>query len=1064
MKVASKSLKSFANLMSVALVASLLVLSPTSPSMQADASVQPLKFIAVSAGDYHTVAIDSDGNLYSWGKNDVGQLGDGTTASRSVPGLVSSANLGGRTFSSIASGPSFNVAIASDGTLYSWGENNRGQLGTGDTLSRLEPVAVSTGITFSQISLGQGFSVGLTSEGVAYSWGYNIWGQLGDGTFVQKVTPTPVDTSNQPGLTFSSIAAGGGFTVAIGHDGNVYAWGLNSSGAVGDGTNINRAVPTATQTQSPQLTFSHVSAGSGQAFAIASTGQLFGWGANDQGQLGDGSKLNRNTPVAIDAGRNYVSVAAGHRFTNAISADGYIFGWGFNFPSIGDGTTNPALSPVAASTQSTLATTFSLITNGNGIHSYHTLALDFEGRLYGWGINEFGQLGDGTTTNALLPTRFPDYFAGPVASIDSATAAPTSVAVSLSCGGSCGPGDNYNYVVSITPAGGSPSTVSGTANSAITTLNFTGLSPNVTHNIQASVTHNAQTSSTVSTSVTTPKPIATISATTVADTSATLTVGCTNCGAPPTSFTVSATPVSGGAAITSNTNVISGLQSETTYSFSVVVAFAGTTSDAVLWQGNPVMTLPFLPIISGVYPAALPLTGGTVTVTGANFGTSTELTLDGATLSFTIVSGTEMTFTAPSKTAGVFDLSITNQVGPFTLPSAITYVPGPSLISNSPVLATTNGGTIVTLTGTDLATTTQVNLGNTTVSFSVISATTVRFVTAATSAGVVDVGVVTVGGVDTLSNAIEFTTSALVPVVSSITPATGPVAGGTTVTVIGQFFSGSYSDSVSAAINGVSGSSLVLIDDSTLTFVTPAGTAGIFDVTVVTGGGLGAIPAAFTYTAAPPPAITGGGAGPTVVLSTPEITKFSTRELPTSGGEVRVEGRRLSGITDLTLGGIAVTIVSNTDTLMVFMVGAVPEGIWDLRLVADNGTLTFQQAITIVGEEDVMESTAGTLLGYTMTLRFAGNSRDLSDDQQTHAIAGLERFESADTIVCWGYTTAANPNAWAISHSTQRATAVCDLISEIRPDIKLFVRVRYGVPKFAAMRATMQFWELTETQ
>lgn len=653
---------------------------------------------------------------------------------------------------------------------------------------------------------------------------------------------------------------------------------------------------------------------------------------------------------------------------------------------------------------------------------------------------------------------------GPVAALTVSTLDPQSINFTLTCEGSCTGSSNYSYLVTATAPGGARLTISGNATATSTALVFTPLEPNVSHTIEASVTFNGQSSATLSSTVTTPKPIATISALSVADTSATLTVGCTNCAAAPSSFTVSATPVAGGAAITSNTNVIAGLQSETTYSFSVVVAFAGTTSDAVLWQGNPVMTLPFLPIISGVTPAALPLTGGTVTVTGANFATSTELTFDGATVSFTIVSGTEITFTAPNKTAGTFDLSITNQVGPFNLPSAITYVSGPSLSTNSPVLATTNGGTIVTLTGTDLATTTQVNVGSATVSFSVISNTNVRFVTAATSAGILDVGVLTVGGVDTLSNAIEFTTSALVPVVSSITPATGPVAGGTTVTVIGQFFSGSYSDSVSATINGVSGSSLVLIDDSTLTFVTPAGTAGVFDLTVVTGGGLGAIPAAFTYTAAPPPAITGGGAGPTVVLSTPEITKFSTRELPTSGGEVRVEGRRLSGITDLTLGGIAVTIVSNTDTLMVFMVGAVPEGIWDLRLVADNGTLTFQQAITIVGEEDLSESTAGTLLGYTMTLRFAGNSRDLSDDQQTHAIAGLERFESADTIVCWGYTTAANPNAWAISHATQRGTAVCDLVSEIRPDIKVFVGVRYGVPKFAAMRATMQFWELTETQ
>jgi hypothetical protein len=541
-------------------------------------------------------------------------------------------------------------------------------------------------------------------------------------------------------------------------------------------------------------------------------------------------------------------------------------------------------------------------------------------------------------------------------------------------------------------------------------------------------------------------------------------VGCTNCGASPTSFTVSATPVAGGAAINSNTSVISGLQSETTYSFSVVVAFAGTTSDIALWQDNPVQTLPFVPIISSVSPSQVPLTGGTITITGSNFSTSSLVMIGSTSSAFTVVSSTSMTVSAPQALAGSYVIAITNPAGTYTLPNAVTYVPGPSLSTNSPVLATTNGGTIVTLTGTDLATTTQVNVGSTTVSFSVITNTAIRFVTAATSAGIVDVGVVTVGGVDTLSNAIEFTTSALVPVVGSITPATGPIAGGTTVTITGQFFSGSYSDSVSAAINGVSGSSLVLIDDSTLTFVTPAGSAGAFDLTVVTGGGLGTLPAAFTYTAPPPPATTGGGAGPVVALTTPEITSFSTRELPTTGGEVRAEGRRLSGITDLTLGGIAVTIITNTDTLVVFMVGAVPEGIWDLRLVADNGTLTFQQAINVSATAVAKESIEGTLIGYTWTLRFTGNSRFFSDAQDQHLSSRMERFESAETVICWGYTTSLSPNDWAIAHATARAKSACDFAMANNSELKTVVRLRYGVEKDFAMRSALQFWELKRNQ
>ena len=646
---------------------------------------------------------------------------------------------------------------------------------------------------------------------------------------------------------------------------------------------------------------------------------------------------------------------------------------------------------------------------------------------------------------------------GPIVlSLASSNLTPTSVDLAFSCGGSCDPSASFDYVASITPAGGSATTETDTT-TGTATLSFNNLDPNVAHVISVTVAQGGLTSPAATLNVTTPKPFATISAISVLDTSATLTVGCTNCGAAPDSFTVSATPVAGGPAITSNTNVISSLSSETTYSFSVVIAFAGTTSDLLLWQDNPVMTLPLVPVVSSVSPAAVPLSGGAITVTGANFTTSSLLTLGGTSSAFTIVSGTEITFTAPSGTAGSFDLAITNPVGTFTLSSAITYVSGPSLTTNSPVLATTNGGTIVTLTGTDLATTNQVNVGSTTVSFSVVSDTVVRFTTAATAAGIVDIGVVTVGGADTLSSAIEFTTSALVPVIGAIAPTSGTTAGGTTITVTGQYFSGSYSDSVSAAINGISGSSIVLIDDSTLTFVSPPGAAATgLDVTIATGGGLGTLAGAFSYTA--PPAPSTPGSAPPVVINTPTITEFSTREISASGAEVTATGLRLENVSVLTLGGITVTIVANTSTSLTFTTGEMPVGIWDLRLVGSNGTLVFQQAIEVVEATAIVAESTGELLGYTWTLKFIGNSRSLHSAQREHLAGKLDEYSTAETIICWGYTTAENPNAWAIAHATQRAQAACDLALANNSEVRTVVRLRYGVEKSWAMRSALQFW------
>jgi hypothetical protein len=160
----------------------------------------------------------------------------------------------------------------------------------------------------------------------------------------------------------------------------------------------------------------------------------------------------------------------------------------------------------------------------------------------------------------------------------------------------------------------------------------------------------------------------------------------------------------------------------------------------------------------------------------------------------------------------------------------------------------------------------------------------------------------------------------------------------------------------------------------------------------------------------------------------------------------------------MTLGGIRVTIVSNTDTSVTFTVLEMPVGTWDLRLVGANGTLTFQQAITIVGQEVLLESTPGTMLGFTMTLRFTGNNRTLNVVQERNLTGRLDRFSTAETIICWGYTTAANPNAWAIAHATARAKAACDLAIGSDSALKSVVRLRYGVSKDFAMRAALQFW------
>lgn len=1044
----------------VILIASLLVIYPQAKHETSVASAQqPLTFISVATGNDHTLALSSEGLIYSWGRNNSGQLGDGTTSSRTLPGPVSRINSGELTFSALAASGETSYALANDGRVFAWGQNNNGQLGDGSTQNRSVPTPVSTSNTFSQIAAGSGFAIALTDQGVAWSWGFNTSGNLGDGTRTGRVNPVTVSTA----LTFSKIAAGGETAAGIAASGSLYAWGSNNWGGVGDNsTGIVRDEPTAVSTQSTGVrTFNDISVGLAFVLAASSDGSAFSWGLNLYGNLGDNSKTNRGSPVLVSSQISISKVAAGSRHSIAIDKNGSLLTWGANFSGqLGDGSfVSERLMPGSASTASSGALQFSKIVSAPTANGHHSFALSTDGKLFGWGDNSYGELGTGDTVSLRSPTPLPPVYPGPTATSTLISSDPHALLIGLSCSGACGDGNVFGYSIILSTPGQAALQEIGVSNQSSPSFPFTGLAANTAFTLEVSVTHNGQTSATVSSVVTTSKPTATISALSVADTSATLTVGCTNCGTAPDSFTVSATPVAGGPAITSNTNQISGLSSETTYSFSVVVAFAGTTSDVVLWQSNPVMTLPFVPIISAVSPPAVPLTGGSITVAGSNFTTSTELSLNGTTLSFTVVSGTQITFSAPSNTAGSYDLSITNPVGTYTLSNAITYVAGPTLVTNSPVLGTTNGGTIVTLTGTNLITTTQVNVGSTTVSFSVISNSVVRFVTAATSAGVVDIGVVTIGGAATLSSALEFTSSPLIPVVSSITPTSGPNSGGTLITVTGQYFSGSYSDSVSAAINGVSGSSVILIDDSTLTFVSPAGSAGAgLDVSVATGGGLGTLAGAFTYTAPPVP-VTAGSA-PTVVINTPTITEFSTREIPATGAEVTATGLRLENVSVLSLGGITVTMVSNTATSITFTTGEMPVGVWDLRLVASNGTLVFQQAIEVVEIQEITAQSSGELIGFAVTLRFTGNSRVLNDQQEGHLQRRLK--SEADTIICWGYTTAQNPNSWALAHANARAQAACDLAVESMPGVTSFVRLRYGIPKDLAMRTSVQFWRVVE--
>ena len=197
------------------------------------------RFVALTAGVYHTCGLTSLGAAYCWGDNETSQLGNGSTgfSTDTTPVAVS----GGLTFSALAAGSWHTCGLAGSGAAYCWGSNYGGQLGTGSTTDSSIPVAVSGGLTFSAVAAGGDHSCGLTSTGAAYCWGVNNSGQLGDGSITNRSTPVAVSG----GLTFSTLVAGIDHTCGLTSTKATYCWGDNQFGQLGNGSTTNSSVPVA---------------------------------------------------------------------------------------------------------------------------------------------------------------------------------------------------------------------------------------------------------------------------------------------------------------------------------------------------------------------------------------------------------------------------------------------------------------------------------------------------------------------------------------------------------------------------------------------------------------------------------------------------------------------------------------------------------------------------------------------------------------------------------------------------------------------------------------------------
>src|SRR5579884_3346311 len=299
-----------------------------------DASATPLGqttgftgAVGVSAGSRHSLALKEDGTVWGWGSNVDGQLGDG-------PGLATTISFPvqviGITAAAVAAGYGHSLAVDSDGTVWAWGRNGAGQLGDGTNIDRSAPERVTglSDVRASPVAIAAGLrhSLALKNDGTVWAWGDNSVGELGDGTTTDRNTPVQVSGLDN----VIGIAAGASHNLAVRSDGTVWAWGSNDMGQLGNGDTGGYSTKPI-QVSGGMTNARAVAAGLVHSLAVKDDGTVWAWGDNGTGQLGDGTTVSRTSPVQVSGGMVHATVAAaGSYFSLALKDDGTVWAWGDN--------------------------------------------------------------------------------------------------------------------------------------------------------------------------------------------------------------------------------------------------------------------------------------------------------------------------------------------------------------------------------------------------------------------------------------------------------------------------------------------------------------------------------------------------------------------------------------------------------------------------------------------------------------------------------------------------------------------------------------------------------------
>lgn len=339
--------------------------------------------------------------LFTYGDNQSGQLGDNTVVRKSSPIQTVT---GGVNWQQMACSGFLTVGatagVKTDGTLWNWGLNTNGNLGDNTTVSKSSPVqTVTFASNWKQVSISRHLSAAIKKDGTLWTWGIGTSGQLGDSTAVSKSSPVQTVAFN---TNWMQVSAGYYHIAAVKTDGTLWSWGLNANGQLGDGTTVNKSSPV--QTVTFDTTWQQVSCGYRFTVATKTDGTLWTWGRNGRGVLGDGTTVAKSSPVQTAAyGNNWrktIDCQSNFSYSSGgIKTDGTLWMWGRNaYGELADNTTVDKSSPIQTISG---GTSWKMVAGG-----YRQIsALKIDGTIWNWGNNAYGQLGDNTTVSKSSPIQ-----------------------------------------------------------------------------------------------------------------------------------------------------------------------------------------------------------------------------------------------------------------------------------------------------------------------------------------------------------------------------------------------------------------------------------------------------------------------------------------------------------------------------------------------------------------------------------------------------------------------------------------------------------------------------------